>query len=389
MSTPSLATLLVRESKEAIYRTALNIATIVGVDTSSWRAGDPTRSLYHLESEILSKLEDVVVGFIQSDYLDLATGMWLKLLAKQKFNVDVPDATYATTDIVLTNNGGGIYDYDPLDIQFASRLTGKTYHNTTGGNLPRYSGVGDKPTLTLTIEADEPGSDSSAVADEIVIMTNGDLGVTCTNPTAAVGLDEQDEDTTRQQCRDKLGSLSPNGPRDAYSYVAKNKDLTTVANITRTRAIGDSDTGDLYLYVAGPSGTVSAPDLALIELAILKWATPLCITPHVAAAVAIEVDIEYELWLYKSVNATELEVLLAVETALEKLFAKEAIGGDVIPPSPTGRLFKSHIEGAILGTFEETFRVIITTPSGDTALTINEVPVLGSVIGVINFVEDP
>ena len=102
MAPPSLATLLVSHTKAEIYSFALKVATAVGLPVSSWQPGDPTRSLYHVESEFIADaLEPTVANYIASGFLDYAHGIWLKILAKQVFNVDVPDATYATADVVL------------------------------------------------------------------------------------------------------------------------------------------------------------------------------------------------------------------------------------------------------------------------------------------------
>lgn len=380
----SLASLLVKETKAAIYTTALSIAVAIGLPVSSWQPGDPTRSLYYIEAETLSTLEEVVAGFIASGFLDYARGPWLKILAKQVFNVDVPEATFASTDVVLTNAGGGVYTIDPGDLTFKSSLTGKTYRNTTGGTL-----LGAGGTLVVTVAADEAGSDSSAGAGEIDTLITTLLGVTCSNPVAAIGLDEQDEATTRQQCRDKLGSLSPNGPRDAYSYVARNSTLTGTFAVNRVRVFGDSDIGEVTVYVAGPSGAIGAPDLALVEAAIVKWATPLCVTPTVLSASNVVIPITYTLWIYKSCNKTSAEVQADVQSALATMFASRPIGGDIIPPATTGAIYKSMIESTIRSTFSQAFRVIVSLPLGDTALTNAQVPVLGAVTGTVNLVNDP
>lgn len=379
----SLASLLVKETKAAIYTTALSIAAAVGLPVSSWQPGDPTRSLYYIEAETLSTLEEVVAGFIASGFLDYASGPWLKILAKQVFNVDVPEATFATTDLVLTNTGGGVYTIDPGDLTFKSSLTGKQYHNTTGGTL---LGGG---TLTITVVADEAGSDSSAGAGEIDTLVTTLLGVTCANPTAAIGVDEQDEATTRQQCRDKLGSLSPNGTKDAYAYVARNSTLTGTNVVNRVRVFSDSDIGEVTVYLAGASGAIAETDRALVETAIVTWATPLCVTPTVLSASNVTVPVTYELWIYKSCNKTAAEVAADVQSALETMFAARPIGGDIIPPATTGAIYKSMIESTIRSTFSQAFRVSVSTPAGDTALTNAQVPVLGAVTYTINLVNDP
>lgn len=394
----SLATLIIQETKAAIYKTGIEIAQIVGVPVATWQPGDPTRSLFHLESETLAALEEIVVGYIRAGFLDFAAELaetagadgraraWLKVIAKQVFNVEVPEATYATTDVILTNAGGGFYpDLEAGDLTFKSSLSGKTYHNTTGGTLA--SGPGTN--LRITVIADEPGAESSAGAGEIDEMITTLLGVECSNPLAAVGTDEQEPATTVQQCRDKLDSLSPNGPRGAYSYVARNPDLAGTNAVTRVRVYDSSDTGDVTIYLAGPSGGVAEADRALVEAAILTWATPLCITPTVLAASNVQVDVSYQLWVYKSCNKTAAEVVADVEAALEQMFAVRPIGGDIIAPA-SGALYNSLLESTIRGVFgKQTFRVLVTTPTGDQLLGAGQVATLGVVTGTVNIVVDP
>lgn len=396
--TISLATLLIEQTKEAIYETALGIATSIGLPVTTWQAGDPTRSLYHLESEVLSALESLVSGYIRSGFLDYAQELaesepenpsariWLKILAEQVFNVEVPEATYATTDVVLTNSGGGRYaDIEAGDLTFKSSVTGATYRNTTGGTLE--SGPGT--TLTLTVVADEAGSASSAGSGEIDEMVTTLLGVTCANPIAATGTDEQAPSVTVQQCRDKLDSLSPDGPSGAYSYVARNRDLTGTNAVNRVRVYDDSETGDVLVIIAGPSGAVSGPDRLLVEAAIVRWATPLCITPTVESASNVVIPVTYEIWLYKSVNKTAAEVEEEIEASLQDMFATRPIGGDIIPPATTGALYHSMIESTIRGVYPQAFRVELTSPSGDTAILNGQVPALGTVTATVHLVVDP
>lgn len=386
--TVSLASLLVRQTKAEIYAFALGIAQAIGLPVSSWQPGDPTRSLFHVEGELLATLEEVVAGYVESGFLDHAKGAWLKFLALQVFNVVVPEPTYASTDVVLTNNGGGLFaDLEPGDLTFKSTVTGKTYTNTTGGTLA--SGPGT--TLTVTVVADEPGSDSSAGVGEIDDMVTTLDGVTCTNPEGAVGIDEQAEEVTRQQCRNKLSSLSPNGTAGAYSYVALNAELTGTSGITGAREYG-SATGTVTVYLRGPAGAVSEVDRAKVETAILRYATPLCITPVVQSVSNVSVPVTYTLWVYKSVNRTAAEVQAEVLAALQQLLARQDIGGDIITPSNDalpGYLYRSLIESTILRTFPQAFRVAVSAPSGDVAVGRGQVAALGTVTPTIVFVVDP
>ena len=396
MTTTALSTLIVSQSKTAIYEKALRLAVSVGLPVSTWHPGDPTRSQYLLESEVLSILEPIVANYIKAGFIeiiaeaaaagDAEANTWLKIRAQQDFNVTVPEATYATTDVVMTNSGGGRYPIEPGDLTFKSSTTDKTYRNTTGGLIA--SGAGS--TLTVTVVAEEPGSDSSAGAGEIDEMVTTRTGVTCSNPTAAVGIDEQSPATTVAQCKDKLDALSPNGPGGIYSYVARNSDLTGTNAVTRARVFDDSDSGDVIVYLAGASGGVSSDVRDLVEAAILVWATALCITPTVLSANTVAVPVTYSLWLYKSVNKTAEEIEEEVEAALEQLFATREIGGDIVPPATTGKLYTSLIESTIRGLYPGTaFRVEVTLPATDTDLENDEVATLGAVTATINLVPGP
>lgn len=384
--TVSLASLLVQQTKDQIYTFALGVATAVGLPVTSWQAGDPTRSLFAIESEMLATLESTVVGYIQSGFLDFATGQWLEILADQVYSVTVPPATAATTLVRMTNNGGGLYaDIEAGDLTFKSTVNGKTYRNSTGGTLA--SGPGTF--LDVTVIADEVGSASSAGVAEINYMVTALNGVACSNAAAAVGIDKQSEATTRQQCRDKLGSLSPNGPKEAYSYVARNPTLAGTNGVTRVRVYGNSTNGQVVVYLAGPAGAVSAADLALVAAAELKYATPLCITPVIQSAANVTVPVTYEIWVYKRENKTAAQVQAAVSMALTQMLAARPIGGDIIAPATTGKLYVTLVESTIKAAIPEAFRVNVTAPAVDVSLANGEVASLGLVTATVNIVSDP
>lgn len=393
MSLMTLAELVVQETKDAIYEHALSIAESLGLPVTSWQPGDPTRSLYHVVSEILATLEETAVVFIKSGFLSLVAAAanedeamypWLVITAKEYFNVDAIEATFATTEVELTNSSGALYVIDAGDLTFKNTSTDKTYHNTSGGTLSPGG------TLTVDVEADEAGSDSNASAGEIDDLVTTLLGVTCTNDTAAVASDAEAPNALVDRCREKLGSLSPNGPRDAYSYVAKTPDLTGISTVTRVRVFGDGTTGEVTVYLASASGGVSGSDVTAVEEALATYATPLCVTLTVASASEVTVAVTYQLWIYRGVNKTEDEVEEAVQDALEDLFAARPIGGDIIPPALTGKLYKSLIESAIRSVFPGyAFRVSVSAPSGDTSLTNSQVATLGAVTPTITFIDDP
>ncbi len=382
--TVSLDTLLLGSTKEEIYEYLLGVAVALGLPVTSWQAGDPTRVGFYAIAEMLEARDGRTDGFVSSGFLDYATGDWLEILAQQKFGVTVPPATSASCDVTLTNTSGFVYEVEAGDLTFSSSTTGKTYHNTTGGTL------GALDTMDVTVEADEAGSDSSASATEIDTLVTPLGTVTCSNALAAVGVDKQSEDTTRAACRARRGRATPNGPKDAYTDVALDPELTGTTAITDARAYGDSANGVVTVYLRGPSGAVAEADRALVELAILENATPLCITPSVLSCSNLSTAVTYSMKLYKRSNVTTDDAAEAIETALEALFARQPIGGDIVAPATTGYLYQSLIVSTIAAVYGgDAFDVIVTAPAGNTALTNAQVAALGTVTPTITLVSNP
>lgn len=379
---PTLASLLVQETKTQIYTRGLALAETIGLNVTSWVVGDPTRSLYHFLSDALSRLETMVAGFIGSGFLDYATDDWLTLLAQQFYDVERVEATYATSTITLTNGGGGVFTIAAGDAVAKNSSTGKTFTSTSGGTLSASS------TLDIDVTADEAGSDSSSVANEIDALVTTMLGVTVTASTTAIGVDEESDESLRDRCRAKLAALSPNGPRDAYNFVVRSSELTGVTDITRARTVTDAAT--VIVYVAGASGAVAGASVTAAQAAIDEWATPNCITATVTNVSNVTVAVTYTVWIYESVGADSADIEEAIEDALGDMFAARPIGGDIISPATTGKLYQSLIVSTIKEVFpDHIFRVTVSDPTGDTSLAINQVAVLGAVTATINIEEDP
>lgn len=371
----TLTSMLVTRAKATLYAAGLAVADGLGLTTTSWSAGDPTRSLYHFVAEGLETLEVMVAGFVSSGFLDHAAGDWLTILAKQFYNVDRVEATYAAVTVTLTNAGGGVFTIAAGDVRVKQSVDGQTYTNTTGGTLAALG------TLDLDFIADEAGSDGgSAFAGDIDTMVTAMLGVTCSNALAALGLDAEEDAPLRDRCRAKLGMLSPNGPADAYNYVVRSSDLTGDTTITRSRTVADDTTGEVTVYVAGAAGAVLSGAVTLAQSAVETWATPLTVTPTVVAATEVIIPVTYSVWIYSSVGATNGEITSAIEAALLAMFAARPIGGDIISPATTGKMYQSLIASTIKEAYPaHVFRVTVSAPAGDASLAVNEVATLGTV----------
>lgn len=276
---------------ESLFALGIEVAKALGLPTTSWRAGDPTRSLYKYLAEVLASLESVSAEFVKAGFLSSATGDWLKILASEVYGLDSDDfeATYATPTVTVTNTGGGLYAVEVGDLTFKASTSDKTYHNTNALTLSA-GGI-----EIFELVADEAGSDSSVAPNEVDEMVTQLLGVVVNSSTAAVATDSISEEEIRELCTLTLGALSPDGPGDAYEYVARSRELTGVTEVTRARAIGNPATGLVAVYVATSSGPATAPMVTAVQSAVDQWATPLCTTATVAPAVQLDTSFDIEI----------------------------------------------------------------------------------------------
>lgn len=355
----TLASLLNVATYTELLEKALDVAESVGLPVSSWRPGDPTRSQYQYLAEVLSTLEPSVQAVIASGFLDYAEGDALTNVALQVYGVSRTEATFAGAALVLENTGGGLYNIAAGDVTFKSSVTGRTYRNTTGGTLASGPGM----TLELSWVADEAGTLSSVGVDEIDEIVTALLGVEVQSSEAGLGVDEESDTSLRDRCRDSLGALSPNGPSDAYAFVARNSELTGVTNVTRVSVVaedlGAGLTGQVYVYLAGSSGAVDAPTVAAVSDAIAQWAAPLCVTPNIASAANLAYSVEATVYVRSSLGKTESQVQTEAAAAVNTLLAGLPIGGY------TNELHRTLVAADILAA-TGAHRIAFTTPASET-----------------------
>lgn len=365
MSAYSVAQLIVTRTVSAVLTQGLAVATSLGVDTTTWRTGDPTRSTYSFLATVLAQYDSVVAEFIKAGFLSSASGPWLQILAVDLYGVTPTAAAPATSQVTISNTGGGTYPIGAGDLTFKSTLSGKTYRNVSAAPT-----LAPGATLTISVVADEAGSGSSAGANEIDQLVTTKLGVVVASSTAAVGIDAQSDDSIKTQCTASLGALSPSGAADAYEYVARNAALTGVLDITRARSIGDNTTLTVTVYVASPSGPVAAPSVAAAQAAIMRWATPLCVLPTVVNATSVVINVT------ASIHGAALpaDAQARIAAALNVLMQSQAIGvGAGYDVDPTA------ITTVMRNTVPQIETIVAYTPSAAVHIAAGAVPVIGTV----------
>lgn len=381
----TVAELVFEANRDELFAKELEIAETLELSTSTWRKGDPTRTIYYTLAVLFEIHEGDVADFIRGAFLDTAEGDWAYVKAEQDYGVTASPADFAACTGTLTNAGLLSFPLDPGDLIVANSSTGKTFRNRDALQLDP-SGV-----LTdVTIVADEAGSLSTSGVGDIDTMVSAFAGVTFVNTTTAIGNDIESVDNIKSRARLKPASLSPNGPSQAYAYVALTPSLNGGANITKVRVNDDSTTGHVSMFLGNASGAPSTGDRDLVRDACAINCVPLCITPSINNAVEQLQDITYTAWIYDRASLTVQEVKDLIAAALAKLFLDLPIGGDVIPPAISGSLYVSDIIGTIKGAHPDIFRVTLATPAADVPATdLSYVFKIGLLTGTVNVVESP
>lgn len=362
------------QASEAQYATL----AAVGVNTTSWKPGAVVRTMIAALSIIIAAFSAEIARIARLGFLALSSGDWLTLVARYVYGVERIAATFASGEITLTNDGGGVYDYDPDDLIFSNPSIGKTYRNTTTFHL------GASTSITIPLRATEAGSASSAAPGAVNAFVSGPLGVSCLNASGFSGTDDESDEALRTRCLEKLGALSPMGPWDAYSYAARSTVRADGSNVGVTRVrIAKTPYGQVTVYVAKTGGGITDPDdLALIDDQIQRKAAPLAITATTVSAAEVSIPVTYEAWAYES-SATTDQITTAVATSLGAFINAQPIGGNVIG-SAAGKVFVSSIRAAIARALPEIFYVEVSSPAADVELTADQVATLGTLTPTIH-----
>jgi phage-related baseplate assembly protein len=389
MTTENIETLTTPVSKEDAQKSIYEGLATVGVNTTSWKPGAVVRTLIAIVAILFAATTNLIADIAKAGFLELTSGSWLTIVARYVYGVMRLEATFGTGTLTLVNSGGGVYeDIEPGDFSVKNPDTDKEYTNAETFTL------GAGATLTINIVAREAGAESTSAIGTIVTLITTLPGVTCSNPTAVVGADEEEDEPLKQRCRDKLGARSANGPSDAYASIAREAVRAdgSAIGVTRIRPVRDGK-GNIYIYLATPTGGVTgtaddiATDLGVINDAIQRRVAPLAVTAHTLSATAHPFNVSYTLWMLDTSGLTNAQLAIKIEQALAKYFGAAPIGGYKLDGAP-GRIYQDDIKGVIKSVRPlEIFRVELSSPAADTDLTTIEAPTIGTVAGTITQVQ--
>lgn len=375
MSKVTLAEVTTPVTRQQVQASIYSILGALGVDVTVWLSGSPLRSAIVPFSAMLEAFSKQLADVASSGFLQFATGDWLELVARHVYGVEKLKALFATGNLSINNNGGGLYDFNAGELVFASVITGKEYSNN--GHVVISPG---DTNVVVSVSAIEAGSGSTATPGTITRIVTNLVDIAATNPSALIGTDAELDPELRTRCSEKLGALSPMGPWDAYASALRNatRQDGSVIGITRMRIAADGY-GHVDIYVANDVGGIAgnvldpATDLGAAAVAIHRDAVPQSVTARLYTATAVPIAINYQVWAYNTSGRTAAQIETTIAAALQAWFPTEPIGGNVIDPA-SGRVYRDKIAAIIGAAMPEIFHVNLTIPAADTILSISQVP---------------
>ena len=373
--------LTVDECKAAIYATI----EARGTSTTAWEPGAVARTIIAGVSIVLAAMSVLIALIAKSGFLSLSEGDWLTVVAREIYSTTRIEAVFATGTVTIDNASGNVYSIAAGDLILLNTTTGATYRNTATVN------IGSAETgVSAAVQADQQGSAGTAAAGQIDDLVTAYLGLSVTNEAAIIGTDAESDPALVERAQEQVGSLSPNGPADAYSYFAKGavRDGTSVG-VTRVKATPDGN-GSVDVLVATAVGAVTGDwddpdtDLGAVHLAMELNAVPLGVTLSTASATATTVNVVAELWIDERLADDDDAITASVMARLTTLMATTPIGGVVIPPAG-GKLYLQAIEAAISAAVSGYLVDLeVATPAADASVTSTHALVMGTLSLTIN-----
>jgi phage-related baseplate assembly protein len=347
--TVTLASLLTVPTAAEALASVQDTYTQLRLRVSSWSSMGLGSAVTNHMARVAREVSVSVRNIAASGLLDTATGEWLTLLAASAYGRVRTPAGYTQGRLKITVASGA----SPLVIATTDSryvrapASGKRYLilNETGSNITIGAGSSDY----VDIKAESPGDSYNLAEDTITEWLSGESGITITNDGAEtspvewieeLGVDEESDDALRQACADRWATLSANPPAEAYRGVAIDaSSLITRAYVDATNPAG---AGTVAIYLAGPSGVVTATEVTAAETAIAAM-KGLCAIVSVASAVEESCALTGTVYVEDGYELATVEA--AVEEALDTYFAALPIGGDEM--SGTSKIWNALIVKAI------------------------------------------
>lgn len=380
MPVPTLGELLTPVSADTVFAQELLYAGQLGMPATAWQPVSIGREILYVNAVEISNWSTVMTGGpVAGGFLTYASGDWLTLCASDTWGTDRILASFATGPIGLSNALSTPYVFNPGDVRVLNVNTGQTYTNTTGGTVPAAVGAVPGTLATTQFSADAPGSASNLTSTQTLQLVTTINGVTPYYVQNLIGQDAETDPNLQIRARQANAKASPNGPADAYNYYAKSTVRPDGSSVGVTRTNQVQANGTVTLYLANATGPLTTPDHDLVFANVNGNVVPTGFTVVIPdpSCATLSVNVAFTLTPSPTISSSHSAVEGRINTALTTYFASIPVGGDKA----------SAFQGVYVSTIVQLIRnaggsdiinVVLTAPTTDQALTVNQVPVLGT-----------
>lgn len=339
----SIDSLLEPMTTDIVLQVIINSLVTMGIRADLWpKEGVAISCMTAISSIFATAWNTTVLPAIQAEWLPTAAGNWLEWVALYMYGVAKVHASFATGQVTITNNGGGVFSFNPFEVTFQNVDTGATYQNVDPISL----GAGPS-SQTIHVQAVVAGTASNAIPGEITIIVTTMLGCTVTNTAAVLGIDDQSDANLQLTCWNAIAANSPFGPRQSFGYAvqtALNSVTFAPVNINRFTITPSSHTGQVGVVVASPTGAPDPNDVTGVANNIEAIARPECVTVTVSGATPIADSDSIVVWVTSTPGLDAGTVQTAIQTAISNFIQTYPIGGRSVD-GINFFLFASAIDG--------------------------------------------
>ncbi len=226
---------------------------------------------------------------------------------------------------------------------------------------------------------DEPGSGSNLSSTDVLSLVSTVPGITPAYYQDLIGQNEETDQALVIRAREANAKASPNGPSDAYQYFAKTTRRAngSLVGVTRTNKVEGN--GTVTLYLADADGALSIDDRQTVFDNVNANVVPTGFTLLIPSPSCIELAINLVMTLTPNPesSASHADVESRIRTGVAAYLSSIDIGGNQAQ-SFQGVFWDTLITIIRVSAGDDVLSVTLTTPSGNTALSSGQAPVLGS-----------
>ncbi len=374
MPVPSLAELLIPVPTETVVDQSLGIAAQLGMPVTAWQPISVAREIIWINSQLVHNYSVVMVATVGGGFLTYSAGAWKTLCAYEIFDTERNEASSATGRIKLVNASGVPFPVTPGSVRVLNESAQKTYTCTNGGTVPASGEL-----ATIEFIADEPGSASNLTSGDVLSLVATVPGLTPVYLEDLIGQNEETDQALDIRAREANAKASPNGPGDAYQYYAKTTRRAngSLVGVTRTNKVEGN--GTVTMYLADADGALSADDRETVFDNVNLNVVPTGFTLLIPSPSCVEVPINLVMLLTPNPesSASHADVESRIRTGVATYLASIDIGGNQ-SQSFQGVFWDTLITIIRVSAGDDVLSVTLTTPSGNTALSSGQAPVLGA-----------